>query len=109
MSADAAFRDGTARYDRRRVDYGAPACRIGDWVGRVGTVIDSSRATCFKPRFPDSTRANVGSYAVAFSPNGQCFDHSAGVGRGAFVTYNSQVNSISVSGAPSTSAVVLQV
>jgi hypothetical protein len=48
----------------------------------------------------------VGAYPVSFSANGQCFNESSAA---TFTTYNSQVNSINVAGAPSMSSVPLEV
>ena len=97
------------------VDWGAPRCRFTSvdnpsisWVGSAGSVIDSSHAICRKPRFPDSQRELVGFYAVAFSPNGQCFGSSPD-DEAMFQTYNSHVETISIQGAPSTSSISLDV
>jgi hypothetical protein len=95
-------------------DWGAIRCRVGGWVGTGGFLINDTHAVCRKPRFPDSERAAVGDYAVAFSPNGQCFssassNSSSNSSSVMFKTYNSQVNSLAVSGAPAISSVTLQV
>ena len=87
-------------------DWGAPRCRIGMWVGTSGVVLNSTHAFCRKPRFPDSQRDEVGDYPMSFSPNGQCFPSSTSA---SFKTYNSQVNSLTVSGAPASSAVSLSI
>ena len=74
-------------------DHGAPRCRFGSsttgWIGTSGSVLNSTHAVCRKPRLPDSLRDAVGAYAVAFSPNGQCFADGS---RASFQTYNTQVN-----------------
>ena len=95
-------------------DFGAPRCRFESvnnrqlaWVGLAGTVTNATHATCRKPRFPDTQREAVGFYEVAFSPNGQCFATSSANAQ--FGTYNTQVNSLSVRGAPSTSSVSLTI
>ena len=87
-------------------DFGTARCRFGSWVGDMAEVINSSHAVCRKPRFPDAERDSVGAYAVTFSANGQCFADSS-VAR--FTTYNSQINSMGVTGAPSTSSVTLDI
>lgn len=87
-------------------DWGAPRCRFGSWVGATGTVLNATHAICRKPRFPDTVRDAVGSYPVTFSPNGQCFAASTPA---SFLTYNSQVNSLHISGAPTTSSISLQI
>ena len=89
-------------------DWGAPRCRFGDWVGSAGTVLDATHAVCEKPRFPNDARHIVGAYPVAFSPNGQCFAPASSA-QASFITYNSQVNALTVSGAPATSSTRLQI
>lgn len=102
-------------------DWGDPRCRFYEWTGSRGLVINTTHAICSKPRFPDAMRDEVGTYQVSFSPNGQCFHDTATRLRSLqsgtrlrslqsgntanFRTYNSQVNSISVWGAPSSSSV----
>ena len=91
-------------------DWGAVRCRVGGWVGTSGFLINDTHAVCRKPRFPDLERAAVGDYAVTFSPNGQCFSSASSNSSSVmFKTYNSQVNSLTVSGGPATSSVTLQV
>ena len=95
-------------------DEGEPRCRFTSidqptisWVGLAGTVANASYATCRKPRFPDSQRELIGFYAVTFSPNGQCFKPVDDEAR--FQTYNSHVEAISITGAPSTSSISVDV
>ena len=86
--------------------YGAPRCRFGGTVvldGDEGSVVDETSLTCGKPRFPDSERTSLGAYIVTVAANGQCYSAS-GV---EFTTYNSQLNSVAVSGAPTDSSVAL--
>ena len=91
-------------------DWGAPRCRFGSWVGTSGTVLNATHAICRKPRFPDIVRGVMGEYAVTFSPNGQCFPTNINASNSAhFRTYNSQVDSLKVSGAPSTSTISLEI
>ena len=87
-------------------DWGAPRCQFGSWIGSAGVVINSTHASCRKPQFPDDVRDDTGEYAVTFSPNGQCF---ASATSAAFLVYNSQVDSLRISGAASTSSVQLQI
>jgi hypothetical protein len=84
-------------------DYGAPRCRFGSYEGALGLVINSTHLSCGKPRFPDSERTSLGAYTVTVAANGQCYSPSSV----AFTTYNSQLNSIATSGAPSSSSVAL--
>ena len=84
-------------------NYGAPRCRFGNFEGSPGAVISATSLTCGKPTFPDSERTSLGAYKVTVAANGQCYSTSSVD----FTTYNSQVNSIAISGAPSSSSVVL--
>ena len=89
-------------------DWGAPRCRFGNWVGTSGAVLNATHAICRKPRFPDTVRDVMGEYPVTFSPNGQCFPTNVSISA-QFRTYNSQVDTLKVSGAPSTSSISLQI
>ena len=80
-------------------------CRFGDVAGSYGTWLNSTTVLCEKPSFPDSYRSSLGSYAVAVTPNGQCFAESVG----AFVTYNALFSHLDVLGAPSTTSVPLAI
>ena len=95
--------------------YGPIRCRFGGQLGEVGTYISSSSITCNKPRFPDTLRDQTGRYDLDYSPNGQCFHtmESAALApnasRSGFYTYNALFDSISQQGAPSTTAISLEV
>lgn len=93
--------------------HGTPLCRFGNWtvppvvnVTAVNHYHNATQLTCRKPRFPDAVRDAVGAYPVSFSPNGQCWPNSTSA---TFVTYNSQVDALAMTGAPSTSALSLDV
>ena len=84
-------------------NFGAPRCRFGSFEGDPGVVINSTHLSCSKPRFPDSERISLGGYSVAIAANGQCYSAPSVQ----FTTYNSQLDSIDVFGAPSTSSINL--
>lgn len=87
-------------------DFGSPRCRFGgNWSGDGGTVTSSSTASCKKPAFPNSAKSIVGAISLEFAPNGQCFAPTAAT----YVTYNAMVNSLSLSGAPSTAPVGISI
>ena len=86
--------------------FGAPRCRFGSFEGDAGAVIDSTTLTCGKPRFPDSERTSLGTYTVTVAANDQCYSTMFTSSLG-FVTYNTMVESIGLSGAPSTSSIPL--
>eukprot|EP00966_Prymnesium_polylepis_P215378 4988078-Prymnesium_polylepis.1 len=63
------------------------------------------------PRLPDSARSLVGSTPLEYAPNGQCFptpseqQSTPGI-VGAFFTYNAVLESVSITGGPSTASIV---
>ena len=94
--------------------YGTPRCRFGNWTSSPlenstasNHRLNATQLTCRKPLFPYSVRDAVGAYPVAFSPNGQCWPPRTS--SASFITYNAQVDSIRVSGSPSTSSMALDV
>ena len=94
------------------VDYGAPSCRFGGaWVGARGSVAaDGTSAVCEKPAFPNSVKEESATYALEFSPNGQCWPPtSASSATSSFVTYNALVATVEPAGAPAGAAVWLTV
>lgn len=88
--------------------FGAPRCRFGTHIGTWANITNETHAICDKPRFPDSQRSAVGSVAVSFSPNGQCYPSSSAA-HASFYIYNSQVTSIAVGGGPATSSIDLDI
>ena len=71
----------------------------------AGVVTSPTTAWCTKPAFPSYAKNLLGVYPLAFSPNGVCFATTGAT----FTTYNVQINSIALKGAPSSSAVPLTI
>ena len=61
------------------LSFGAVRCRFGpDFVSTAATVAADGRTmVCTKPRFPDTSRDEVGPLALQVAPNGQCFADSS--------------------------------
>ena len=91
------------------LNFGQPRCRFGPesagLIGDVGEYFNTSMTRCVKPRFPDSYRDALGSYVVAFTPNGQCY----GASTGTFTTYNALTEGTLLKGSPSTQSVSLRI
>ena len=85
-------------------DYGDARCSFGTLLGPA-TVLNTTHATCQKPVSPSGARDLVGTFPVAFSPNGQCFSPNSR----SFQIYNSQVDSVLPSGLPVSSGSVITI
>ena len=84
------------------------SCRFGDFEGEIGARLNGTLSECHKPAFPTGERERIGEYTVTYSANGQCFPPQS-ASNATFRSYNSQINGISVSGAPSTSSITLEI
>ena len=89
-------------------DYGVVRCKFGEYEGGQAGVINRSLALCHKPVLPTSQRRSLGPYAITFASNGQCFPPVA-ASSAAYTTFNSQVDSVLIEGAPSTVAYTLNI